>query len=280
LATSYIGFKGSEDLGNGLKAQFNLETFLRADTGEFGRFGGDVFWARAANVGLSSGFGTISLGRNTPALFVSTLIFNAFTDSFGFSPSIQQYYLGVLAGDSGWSNSGRYQSPNFGGLSVDLIAAEGTKDGPGRKAGGNLLYFGGAFSATFAYQKVEDNFSPFFHDMVGEQSTFQFGGAYDFGAFKLFGQYGEVDSDDVGGTADTKAKIFGIGATMPIGAGSLMAQYGQQKFDNAVDGTRKTLTVGYDYFLSKRTDLYAVYMGDKIKSDNGDTFAVGVKHSF
>jgi hypothetical protein len=71
---------------------FALNSFLRADNGAAGRFNGDAFWARDAYVGLSGAFGTSLLGRNTTPLFVSTLLFNAFGDSFAFSPSIRQLF--------------------------------------------------------------------------------------------------------------------------------------------------------------------------------------------
>ncbi len=48
MTTSFLGFKGREDLGGGLAANFSLEHFLRADNGEAGRFNGDAFWARSA----------------------------------------------------------------------------------------------------------------------------------------------------------------------------------------------------------------------------------------
>ena len=58
LQTSYFGFRGTEDLGGGLKAKFQLEGFLRADTGQSGRFdasptsGADNLWSRESYVGL------------------------------------------------------------------------------------------------------------------------------------------------------------------------------------------------------------------------------------
>ena len=107
MSTSYFGLKGNEDLGGGLGAVFAIESFLRGDTGASGRFNGDVFWARSAYVGLSSNsLGTVTMGRNTTSLFVNTLIFNAFGDSFGFSPSIRHTFTsGTVTGDTGWADS-------------------------------------------------------------------------------------------------------------------------------------------------------------------------------
>ncbi len=161
MATSYFGFSGKEDLGGGMKAKFAIESFLRADTGEQGRFGGDVYWTRAAWVGLEGGFGSTTLGRTTNQFFVSTLIFNAFGDAFGYSPSIRQVLVpsGPLKflGDTGWSNSLLYSSPSVGGFSVNLQGALGEKAASttGNSAGANVLYFGGPFAATLAYQQAK-----------------------------------------------------------------------------------------------------------------------------
>ncbi|MEY2840831.1 MAG: hypothetical protein RJB60_3130 [Pseudomonadota bacterium] len=84
MTTSYIGFKGTEDLGGGLKANFMLESFLRLDTGASGRSSSDVFWGRNANVGLSGGFGKVVLGRMDNFLFQQALAFNPYGGSFGF----------------------------------------------------------------------------------------------------------------------------------------------------------------------------------------------------
>lgn len=65
LAGSRIGFKGTEDLGGGLKAHFNLEQGIRLDTGA-ATVAGSAF-SRQANVGLSGGFGTVKLGRSFTA---------------------------------------------------------------------------------------------------------------------------------------------------------------------------------------------------------------------
>ena len=101
MTTSWFGASGSEDLGGGLSALFTLQSFMRADTGASGRFGVDTFWARNAFVGLASkDFGKVTLGRNTTPFFVTTLSFNPFGDSFGYSPSIRHYFTsGTLTGD-------------------------------------------------------------------------------------------------------------------------------------------------------------------------------------
>jgi predicted porin len=266
MSTSFFGFKGSEDLGGGLSAKFTLESFLRADSGKAARFDGDAFWARAANVGLAGGFGTLTMGRNTPALFVSTLLFNAFGDSFGYSPSIRHYYTsGTVTGDSGWNQSISYLSPSFGGLSAQVQVAGNDGTLFGRKAGGNVLYFGGPFAATLAYQKVKAGTG-------NGTSTWQAGASYDLGWAKFYGQYGKVKNN----TTSVDYKLADAGVAVPAGPGKVLLEYGRLSEVN-----RKTLTAGYDVSLSKRTDVYGVYMNDKLAAaTTGNTYALGIRHKF
>ncbi len=291
MATSFLGFKGSEELSSTLKAKFAIETFLRADTGEAGRFGGDVYWARAAWVGLAGDFGSTTLGRTTNQFFVSTLIFNALGDSFGYSPSIRQVLtpsvvhpqMLAFLGDTGWSNSILYSSPSAGGLSFNLQAALGEGTQPGRNVGANVLYFGGPFAATVAYQQVKQGISGFTPAIQSagfkSQDSAQVGASYDLTVVKLFGQYSLVKTK---ATADTKSTIYGFGLSAPIGPGKLLAQYGNAKAEfPTTEVISKTLTVGYDYNLSKSTDIYALVMNDKLTGlATGNTIAAGLKVKF
>ncbi len=287
MTTSFIGFKGSEDLGGGLKANFAIEHFLRVDTGEAGRFGTDKFWARSAWVGLAGGFGSTSLGRNTNPFFISTLTFNSFGDSFGFSPAIRQILFQTngmpgFMGDTGWSNSLAYSSPKMGGFSVNLLA--NTQDAPdsgtGKNFGGNVLYFGGPLSFTVAAQKVKNTTGPIAIPGFDSQDSVLFGAAYDLAVVKLFAEFAKTKTN---ATTDTDTKVIQFGASVPLGAGKLLAQYGKADANlvTAPDKTNKTLTLGYDYNLSKSTDIYAVYMNDKLTGvKGGNTLAGGIRLRF
>ncbi len=292
MSTSFLGFKGREDLGGGLSANFQLETFLLADTGAASRVPGvDVFWARNANVSLNGGFGTVKLGRQGPSLFVSTLLFNSFGDSFGFSPSIRQYYNAPygtpLVGDSGWNNAVGYTTPSMGGFSANLMVAagEGAATARGKNVGGNILYFGGPFAFTVAAQKVQAQgvlgrpisaFAGF-----DSQTAYQVGGSYDLGFAKLYAQYGKVSTN---ATADVDTKTLNLSANIPVGAGAIKVAYGSSKMTtqgSSAEPKSTMLTAGYTYSLSKRTDLYAVYMLDKYTArSNGTNLATGIKHTF
>jgi predicted porin len=277
MSTSWWGLRGSEDLGGGLSALYAIEAFMRNDTGSSGRFDGDAFWARNSYVGIAgTSWGKVTIGRNTTPLFVSTLVFNPFGDSFGFSPAIRHYFTsGTVTGDTGWSDSVQYSSPNMSGLSVNLIGALSESKG-GRNVGGNLMYFSGPLGVTFAFQDVKKDGAAF---AVDDSVTWQLGASYAaIDKLKLFGQIGNVENK----TAPRKNKydIVGFGATYDLlPEGKVLAYYSQLKPDTG--NKRTTFSVGYDHFLSKRTDAYGVVMSDKISSIGSSTsYGVGVRHRF
>lgn len=292
MTTSFWGVKGTEDLGGGLKAVFNLEAFLTNDNGGAGRFPGDPFFARTANVGLSGGFGTVTLGRNTTPYFVSTLLGNSFGDSFAFSPEILRTYAGrgYVIGDTGWSNSIAY-SGNFAGVGVNAIYTLGDESATisrsGKGFGLSANYFSGPLMISGAYQTK--NLSA----VSGKQDAFRIGAAYNFGPAKVFGSYQTVTDKDGSATAgftNGDHNGYQVGASVPMGGGAVLASYGRTKSSasGATSATRSVWALGYDYNLSKRTDVYAAYY-----RDSGDSafvpvawqtsisrFGLGIRHRF
>jgi len=298
MQTSYWGIKGTEDLGAGNKAIFDLNGFFQTDSGASGRFPGDSMFSRNAFVGLQNDkYGTVKLGRNTTPYFLSTILFNPLIDSYVFSPAIWHTYFPAVSGtvsdpgiigDSGWSNSVLYSTPSFGGLSANVIYAFGEQPGNGgkNKWGGNLMYFSGPIAATVAFQQVKFNVVP--GDVTSpagfdKQNAVLGGLSYDFTVVKLFAQGQYIKTNvNAGPTGDIKHINGQVGASVPIGAGSLLASYAYDKTMNGVGNfKRNTFAIAYDYNLSKRTDVYAAYFYDKITGiEQGDTFGVGVRHKF
>jgi predicted porin len=271
MSTSYWGIKGAEDLGGGLSAQFVLESFMRNDTGLPGRFNSDAFFARNSWVGLAGQFGSVTLGRNTTSLFVNTLVFNAFGDSFGFSPTIRHYFtsgVSQVSGDTGWSDSVKYNSPKFGGLSFNATVAAGEGNG-GRNLAGSAMYFDGPLGLGLAWQKVEKGATD------PDTTTWQASGSYKLGDAKLFAQYGVISNK----TTDIDYKLTDLGGEYALGLGKVLLQWGHISPDSGPSKT--TVSLGYDYQMSKRTDVYAVYMSEhKSGLSNGSSYAVGVRHRF
>ncbi|MDD0816971.1 porin [Curvibacter sp. HBC28] len=289
MTTSWIGFKGSEDLGGGLRANFALTSFMQVNSGVPGRFTGDTFFSRDANLGLSGDFGAVSLGRDKAPNFLPTIIFNPFGDSFTFSPLVLHANVGLFNGtgwtattpsDTGWSNQIVYSTPKFGGLSGNVhyqfSNQDSTTGNSGKKnVGLNALYFNGPLALTAFYERDQLN-NPVVTAFASNNTKkdWMLGSSYDFTVAKAFLTYGQAANN-----LTPKAKTTSVGLSAPVGAGKVLAAYANTSLDSGV--SRKTASLGYDYFLSKRTDVYAVFMNDKITAKStGNSFGVGIRHSF
>ncbi len=286
MTTSWVGFKGSENLGGGLKANFQLTSFLRADTGEPGRFPGDTFFSRDANVGLSGGFGAITLGRGMSPNFLPTILFNPFGDSFTVSPLVLHANMPApgmaptTPADTGWSNQVTYTTPDFHGLQANVHYQFGEQAGSNSKSnvGLNVLYSAGPLALTGFYERANmTNPTPVVQD---RKTDWMLGGTYDFQVAKTYLTYGQGKTD----STDLRGKTFTLGADVPVlsKAGSVKLALARTKQSgNGADLTRTTTSVGYDHFLSKRTDLYAVGMYDKVTDlSSGTSVLVGIRHRF
>ena len=286
LTTSWLGFKGTEDLGGGLKASFALTSFLRTDTGTPGRFTGDPFFSRDANIGLSGGFGSVRMGRDLAPNFLPSIVANPFGDSFTFSPLVLHMNVSpfnasgwgqTTPADTGWSNEVIYTTPDIGGLTANVHYQFGEVAGNSSKKniGVNALYFNGPLTLTGFYERDQVN-SPTPGLLGATQKDWMLGGTYDFNVAKAFLTYGQSSTDG----SDIKAKTAQLGASVPLGAGKVLASWAQTKL-SSTDVSRKTFTVGYDYDLSKRTDLYAMLMNDRITHQtSGNSLGLGIRHRF
>lgn len=287
LTTSWFGFKGTEDLGGGLKANFQLTSFIKVDTGSQGRFANDTFFSRDANVSLSGSFGSVMLGRWMAPNFLPSVVGNPLGDSFTFSPLILHKDVPLFNGtgwrsmtpaDTGWSNQIVYSTPDIGGFKANLQYQFGEQAGKSGKnnVGVNFFYFGGPLTLTGFYENADIN-NPVNTLLANNQKYWMLLGAYDFGVVKPFVSYGQAKADN----SPNKAKTVQLGASVPVGpAGKVLVEWVKTDLSQTkVD--RKTYTVGYDHFLSKRTDVYAMFMGDKITNQtSGTSFGVGIRHRF
>lgn len=278
MTTSFYGISGSEDLGNGLSALFKLEGFMRADTGEQGRSNTDDQFSRTAHVGLShKDYGTLTLGRNMTALWVSSLNFNAFGNSVGYSPTMRHYFApgqSAATGDMSWKDSVAYSSPKFAGFTFGGAWASKENASGGLSNGGNWSlnagYSQGPWAAAVVVQDVKKDTTV----ALSDSKTTQLNGSYDFGVAKLFLQYGEVDY-----TTAADRKLTDISVRVPAGKGAFIAAWGQNDPDTGAD--RKTTSVGYVYNLSKLTDVYLVGMHDKLEgASSGHSYSAGMRVRF
>jgi len=294
LTTSHWGMRGTEDLGGGLRALFDLSGFIRVDVGAPGRSDTDVFFARASWAGLQGGWGTVRLGRQTALGFANLVRYSAFSDSATFGPSLLHVYLpsaaqpmmtGSGASDSGWSNVVSYTSPDMGGFVAALAVAPSEGTTAGRRVAGSVAYTGGSFSTGLVVDHLRGmslNFSkPPASVLMNDADTINWGASYDFKVAKVFGQVIRTRLDNP--TTEITLRTVNVGATVPLGAGRVMASYGATNKEQtaAADQKRRTFSLGYDYEMSRRTDLYAVAMSDRVTGlSTGTGFAVGLRHRF
>jgi predicted porin len=283
MSRSYLGFRGSEDLGGGLRAVFKLEAYLGNDSGSAGRFGGDPFFSREASVGLSGAFGTTVLGRTASPLYLSTVTFNAFGDSPGFSPSVRQYYGGgTMLGDTRWNNSVWYTNNPRDALRVNF-AANAPEQGPGslstgRNFGLSLAYLTGPFAVSFAVERIKNSQLALPVGFI-RQIAMQAGASYDFRFIRVYGQVGRVKTD---AGSDERTRLYQLGAAVPLGNSLILVGYGHSYEKTPVSGlTQRTYSLGYDYFLSKNTDIYVAAMHEKLSFESsGHAIAAGVRLRF
>ena len=253
--TSRWGVRGVEDLGGGLKASFNFEGGLSLNDGAANLSGGQMF-SRAANLGLSGGFGSILVGRALTPSFHGVAAYEL-TGTANYSALAAQFNF---AG-AGSRNSSQiaYTTPNFGGVTAsigtilkgnDASSAAGLQS----KIDMNVIYKGGPISAGLSYNKTKS-----------AEKNWALGAAYTPGVATAAASY----PDPAGAS-----KGFTIGASAPMGPVTLT-------FDIArvTSGVKETdYVLEAKYALSKRTFSYAVLLRDGLTKTNG--FGVGVRHNF
>jgi predicted porin len=268
------GLRGAEDLGNGLRAIFQLEQGINLDTGTLAQ-GGRGF-GRQAYVGVAGGFGTLVAGR------LASFHGGAFDMFSPIDPFLTGYGIASMAstfseaGGPRVDNAVIYRTPRFAGFQAGYIHSFQTT---GQEVAGGtsantrfdevaLNYESGPVYAGLTYSRAKFPAASGFND----QEMLHAGATYDFKVVKLHAAYGiEKDARSnfvsaVGNTAEgTDAKAWMVGASMPLGplASKLFASV--QKRDGKTqtvgattfNADRRVYAIGYDYSLSKRTTLYA-----------------------
>ncbi|MCR5885497.1 porin [Rhizobacter sp. J219] len=292
---SRLGFRGNEDLGGGLSAQFLIEHRFSPDTGNTNTgtqaAAASTFWFGGSYVQLTSkAAGSVYFGRwYSPAFWVSLK-----TDPFGYG-GIAQVGALTFANYSNPSavglgarttNTVGYKTPNWGGFTANVAVglAEGTT--VGRDVGVNVEFTSGPIYAGLAYDEVSGGPTTFSATTgaVDGNSLIVAGFAYNFGFIRPMVSYA-MSETRTNSLVDTDALSFGL--TAPAGPGLIKAHYTMRNTDAAPlagvpsDVKLKKFGIGYDYFLSKRTKVYLDYAQVKETSlTNNSAFALGVRHDF
>lgn len=327
---SRFGFKGTEDLGNGLTVGFILEDGINSDTG----VDADVLFNRESSLFLQGGFGKVAFGRiGSFNGGVSSWAKYGVMSVFGTSWGDYSAQAGTWAMGAGmWNNMIAYETPSFAGFKVFAQYGMGNQIKENEKLVGDenestsdryyaigASYNNGPLSLYFAVDSI--NYASYGAsadvDPNGDDSlTVTFGGNYDFEVVKLYAgaQYfdeikrskmkGVIQDVDFNSPNDFAKRMkgwsLGVSAGIPVAGGTVMvgaAYLDAEAADSQEAGLSKDdelsrwiVSAGYDYPLSKRTDVYGVvtYNQDNLKyTDNSadqDPYMfgvmVGLRHKF
>ena len=295
-----LGFRGSEELGGGLKGIFVLETGIAADAGGFNQ--GNVAFARQSFVGVRGDFGTVTLGRQYTSYFLS-LSQTADPFAAGLAGNAQNLMLprpvpaGLPAATDPvtigaeadrairMNNAIKYQTTVMNGFSGEIAYGLGESTAgskPNRVVTAAVNYTVDSLNVSLAaYRK---------NDRTGTDNlrSVLLAANYNFGIAKVFAAYADNDWSAI------KSRDFLIGATVPFGPHTFIASYIRKNGRDVSDGDDASQwALGYTYTLSKRTNLYAAYghinndggarytVGNNSENGTGDTaFNLGVRHTF
>lgn len=277
-----IGFRGTEELGSGLRATFQLERQFQLPDGTnkdtyslddsisraLGNRRQTIDWTGAANVGLEGNWGAFRLGR------VNEMSVEYYTD---IDPFLQGSTGSALAKYSllrseQLSNTIRYDSPLFSGVRFGLTYTLGADDHD-RPVSRDI--FNDGFGVSLRYENgplfLTGNFS---RQADSDRSyVWNLGGAWDFDPVRLSLGYQKshlkdlsvLNLDDIDSPLTQKTWLLGL--QYKVGAGTVNASYNRATVDGTVHGNANKYALGYTYDLSKRTSLYAVV--SYLDSDNG-----------
>jgi predicted porin len=247
-STSRFGFKGTEDLGTGLKAIFNLEAGFNVDDGKSDADTGKGLFQRRAVVGLEGDFGTVTIGRE-------------------YSPIAQIAKESDLSGQGFWgtnlaafnnsaahltrrlANSVNWKSASYNGLDVLVAYSAGEKTGnvpSGDLKSAGIEYKNGPLYLGLGYAATKRVAS-------GDDKEIAFGAAYTFEGVEFKGDWLVADTE---GVAVGKFKVIDVGVAKAFGPHKVYATVQQQKYERN-DAKANVFAIAYAYTLSKRTNLYA-----------------------
>ena len=284
--SSRFGFKGTEDLGGGLKAGFQLESGFNSDTGTGSGWTHPttgMTFARQSEVNLSGGFSMIRLGNFTPESYYATADYVSMHNHDTGTSSDALYYDPVWFGGLSTTNKIGYRTPSFGGLTVDASVSLHEKNAAiPQKNGYDLAanYNIGALNLGAGYSQVDSN------RQLGLRAL------YTFGQFVVGGYYQRnKDDNQLLATGAGNRNNFRLAGAYMMGASEFHVNVGRAgKWSDIADSSATQWTLGYNYNFSKRTKVYAFYT--KVDNKAGATYmtgaagqdfsslALGVRHNF
>lgn len=299
-SASRIGIRGNEDLGGGLNVFFTLETGFcaagmnQAGANSSGYCSADGFMQRQSLIGLHGAFGTIRAGKMYTLSFIDEVAlvdpFHWFlTGNYGNMSPLLVFGNGSAAQAADGKpvvpfqfvrldQSVQYETPNLHGLKLAgayvFRANPGTavSSSPSKAMELSAVYHSGPvlLGASYASISQMQNFGAAFSNGAKATNWHVFGG-YDFKVADVTGLYQKTSVDGLKGSA----KSWLLGASVPLGANTVMASLSQTTNDLwSAQQTKSTqIALGLSHALSKRVDLYTSY--SHISNSDGGALAVG-----
>lgn len=257
-----LGFKGTEDLGGGMKALFVLETGIAADKGRFNQNNG---FARQSFVGLQSDMGTVTMGRQYTPYFLTMLVGDPF--AAGMAGAAQNMLM--PGANIRMNDTVKYTSPVFAGFSGEAAYGFGEQADTtvrARQVAGYLNYSGAPVNVRLGYLKKNNATTP------GDTTNWILAANWDVKVAKLFAAM--TDNEDASaGTTPRNSKDYLIGAQVPFNKHTFIASYIYKDGGTGTTGNANQLAFGYTYTMSKRTNLYAAW--GRINNDTNIPLTVG-----
>jgi predicted porin len=269
--TSRLGVRGVEDLGDGLKAGFWLETGLNPDTGT--NSDGARFWNRRSTVSLLGGFGEVRLGRDTTPSFTGYADFDVFgTNGVAAADKFVNKLGTNVDTNVRADNLASYFLPSgIGGVYGQFSAAAGEGAAGKKYFGGRVGYAAGPLDVSVSYGQT--TVSPLAGSSEDKYNLGSLAAAYDFKVVKLSGYVSQAKY------ADTKITVANVGASVPVGPGAIRASYINANASGRTpggvsieDNDAQQLALGYVYDMSKRTAVYSTV--SRVNNKNGASYVV------
>lgn len=284
MSASRIGFKASEDLGDGLTVLAVMEYKIDGETSQTTNVAGSTsaagkaavagnttaastFAARQQMLALTGGFGTVATGylqttawdfagKYDPTSGSAASPYDTIAKGDGF-------LIGATAAASRASRAVAYISPTVGGVTVAVNYATALSDGTGNLTvadpGGNsskttaslvsATYADGPLSASVVYAGT--NTTP----ATSNASEYALGGSYDLGVAKLSATY---QSQTNNAATSTTNSLYSVAAVVPFGGDALAVTYAASTM-NAASSNSTGYTLGYIHNMSKTVTAYAAY---------------------
>jgi predicted porin len=261
---SRFGIKGTEDLGGGLSAFFQLETAFKIDQND------TTFATRNSAVGLQGGWGSLLMGRWDTPFKVAANSLDPFGDVTWGGQAVALLGSGVAGVSAKFDirqqNAVQYWTPNWAGFSARLSygANEGrTASLNPRSNGASIGYSRGPVSVSYAYHELKDDtFGSAAANAGNKQALNALLGSFTFGPVKVGGIYHKIKRSGFGAVSFTDQKSWLANVVWTMGSNQLIWQHQNNK-----DGDRNTLSqpeckadaVAWQYNFSKRTASYIQY---------------------